>query len=93
MNLVINCLANSQASFLQLLKASIFLVMMWLGGLKIFQYEAEGFVPFVANSPLMNFFYNTDAPEYQHYKTKEANTSRKTSNGTKQTTLMYFPTD
>jgi uncharacterized membrane protein YkgB len=29
--------------------------MAWIGGLKAFQYEADGIVPFVANSPLMSF--------------------------------------
>jgi len=32
--------------------------MAWIGGLKVYQYEADGIVPFVTNSPLMNFFYN-----------------------------------
>ena len=34
-------------------------------------YEAEGIVPFVANSPFMSFFYNTKAPEYKQYKMPE----------------------
>ncbi len=32
--------------------------MAWIGGLKAFQYEADGIVPFVINSPFMSFFYN-----------------------------------
>lgn len=32
--------------------------MAWIGGLKAFQYEAYGIVPFVINSPFMKFFYN-----------------------------------
>lgn len=31
--------------------------MVWIGGLKAFQYEADGIVPFVINSPFMSFFY------------------------------------
>ena len=31
--------------------------MVWIGGLKAFHYEADGIVPFVANSPVMSFFY------------------------------------
>jgi uncharacterized membrane protein YkgB len=31
--------------------------MAWIGGLKAFQYEADGIVPFVTNSPFMSFFY------------------------------------
>ncbi|HAO28722.1 MAG TPA: DUF417 domain-containing protein, partial [Chryseobacterium indologenes] len=42
---------------LNFLRISIFIVMAWIGGLKAFQYEADGIVPFVANSPLMSFFY------------------------------------
>lgn len=45
--------------------------MAWIGGLKAFQYEADGIVPFVANSPLMSFFYNNQAPEYSDFKNKE----------------------
>ena len=38
---------------------------------KLWNYEAEGIVPFVANSPFMSFFYTKDAPEYKEYKLKE----------------------
>ena len=42
-----------------------------VGGLKFWNYEAEGIVPFVANSPFMSFFYTKQAPEYKDYKLKE----------------------
>ena len=42
-----------------------------VGGLKFWNYEAEGIVPFVANSPFMSFFYTKSAPEYKEYKLKE----------------------
>lgn len=32
-------------------------VLVWIGGLKVAKYEADGIVPFVANSPFMSFFY------------------------------------
>lgn len=51
--------------------------MAWIGGLKAFQYEADGIVPFVANSPLMNFFYTKEAPEYAQYKNPEGKTVHK----------------
>ncbi|TJY67071.1 DUF417 domain-containing protein [Sphingobacterium alkalisoli] len=52
---------NSQKQFINLMRGALFLVMVWIGGLKAYQYEADGIVPFVINSPLMNFFYqNTD---------------------------------
>ncbi|SFI05212.1 DUF417 family protein [Halpernia frigidisoli] len=63
-------LANSQKQFINLLRISIFIVMTWIGRLKAFQYEAEGIVPFVANSPVMSFFYNHPV-EYKTHKNKE----------------------
>ncbi len=47
------------------------IVLLWIGGLKIAKYEAEGIVPFVANSPAMNFFYTYDAPEYKKHMNRE----------------------
>ncbi|KQS36208.1 DUF417 family protein [Pedobacter sp. Leaf194] len=40
-------------------RLGIVIVLIWIGGLKFFTYEADGIVPFVANSPLMSFFYNS----------------------------------
>lgn len=70
-------LADSQSYFINLLRISIFIVMAWIGGLKAFPYEADGIVPFVANSPLMSFFYNKEAPEYKDYKNPEGKTVQK----------------
>ena len=67
-------LADSQSRFINLLRISIFIVMAWIGALKAFQYEADGIVPFVANSPFMSFFYNKEAPEYKEYKNPEGKT-------------------
>lgn len=53
------------------LRVAIFIVFAWIGGLKVCQYEADGIVPFVANSPLMSFFYNKEAPEYKQHMNKE----------------------
>lgn len=71
MNKLINFLAEGQSHFINLARVSILVVMVWIGGLKAFQYEADGIVPFVANSPLMSFFYNKQAPEYNNYKNPE----------------------
>lgn len=49
----------------------IVIVLLWIGGLKAFRYEAAGIVPFVANSPTMNFFYKYEAPGYKKYMNKE----------------------
>jgi uncharacterized membrane protein YkgB len=48
----------------------IVVVFLWIGGLKFFTYEADGIVPFVANSPFMSFFYNSPA-EYKGHMNKE----------------------
>jgi uncharacterized membrane protein YkgB len=74
MNRIISFLAYSQPRFINLARISIFIVMAWIGGLKAFQYEADGIVPFVANSPLMSFFYKKKAPEYNQYKNPEGKT-------------------
>ncbi|TZF99091.1 DUF417 domain-containing protein (plasmid) [Chryseobacterium panacisoli] len=49
--------------FFNFLRISVFIVMAWIGGLKAFHYEAEGIVPFVANSPIMSFFYKNAGHE------------------------------
>src|SRR5690606_10312544 len=64
--------------------------MAWIGGLKAFQYEADGIVPFVANSPLMNFFYTKDAPEYVQYKNPEGKTVQKNIDWHKQNGTYLF---
>jgi reactive chlorine resistance protein C len=64
-------LANSQKHFIDLIRIAIFIVMAWIGGLKAYQYEADGIVPFVANSPFMSFFYNKETPEYKNYLNPE----------------------
>jgi uncharacterized membrane protein YkgB len=48
----------------------IVVVFLWIGGLKFFTYEADGVVPFVANSPLMSFFYN-HPDQYKQHVNKE----------------------
>ena len=63
--------ANSRKAGIFLLLLAILIIFIWIGGLKFWNYEAEGIVPFVANSPFMNFFYEKQAPEYKAYKLKE----------------------
>ncbi|AUD05569.1 DUF417 family protein [Spirosoma pollinicola] len=60
-----------QSAGIQVTRWAIVLVLLWIGGLKAFQYEAAGIVPFVANSPAMRFFYKFDAPDYKKYTNKE----------------------
>lgn len=68
---LISFLEKLQDQFIHFLRIATFIVMAWIGGLKAFQYEADGIVPFVANSPVMSFFYSKEAPEYQQYKNPE----------------------
>lgn len=58
MEKLLTFLADSQRAFVNFIRVAIFIVMAWIGGLKAFQYEADGIVPFVINSPFMSFFYN-----------------------------------
>lgn len=51
-------------------RLGIIVVLFWIGGLKAFDYEAEGIVPFVANSPLMSFFL-ADPAGYAAHKIPE----------------------
>ncbi|HEY0840996.1 MAG TPA: DUF417 family protein [Vulgatibacter sp.] len=69
------------------LRAGLILVLVWIGSLKVAEYEADGIVPFVANSPVMSFFYAYDAPEYRQHMNKEgelvpANRAWHQANGT-----------
>jgi uncharacterized membrane protein YkgB len=52
-------------------RIGLIVVLVWIGGLKVFAYEDEGIVPFVANSPLMDFFYHAPAGEYRQHMNRE----------------------
>lgn len=47
-------------------RVSLIVVLVWIGGLKVAKYEADGIVPFVANSPFMGFFYADPAGYASH---------------------------
>lgn len=90
--------ASGQSYFIDFIRVAIFVVMVWIGGLKAFNYEADGIVPFVINSPFMKFFYHNTGntakndkgetvAEYNLYKNLEGKTVQKNidwhiSNGT-----------
>ena len=67
----LNMVASTQKLGINLIRVAILIIFVWIGGLKFYNYEAEGIVPFVANSPFMSFFYTKSAPEYKEYKLKE----------------------
>ena len=71
MNKVFYYAAGLQNSGVHIARWGIVIVLLWIGGLKAFRYEAVGIVPFVANSPTMNFFYKYEAPEYKKHMNKE----------------------
>jgi Predicted membrane protein len=52
-------------------RIGLIIVLLWIGGLKVFKYEADGIVPFVANSPVMTFFYKYPPPDYQTHMNPE----------------------
>jgi len=67
-------------------RIGLIVVLLWIGGLKAFRYEADGIVPFVANSPTMSFWYN-HPDEYKAHKNPEgalvpANRAWHEANGT-----------
>jgi len=53
-----------------MLRTALVIVLVWIGGLKFVDYEADSIVPLVANSPLMRFLYNRPA-EYRTHMNKE----------------------
>ncbi|WP_104747627.1 YkgB family protein [Helicobacter cetorum] len=54
-----------------LMHIAIFIIFIWIGGLKFVAYEAEGIAPFVANSPFFSFMYKFKKPEYKEHKMAE----------------------
>ena len=53
-----------------MLRTALVIVLVWIGGLKFVNYEADSIVPLVANSPLMSFLYHQPA-EYRSHMNKE----------------------
>lgn len=51
-------------------RVAMIIVLVWIGGLKAANYEADGIVPFVANSPLMKFVY-ADPGDYRAHRNPE----------------------
>lgn len=51
-------------------RLALIVVFLWIGGLKAVRYEADGIIPFVANSPFMNFLI-ADPANYKAHKNPE----------------------
>lgn len=51
---------------LALLRIGVIVVFLWIGGLKCFKYEADGIIPFIANSPFMRWMIGDPAGYKPH---------------------------
>src|SRR5574344_425903 len=76
-NYFLTTAASQQHLGVNLIRIAILIIFVWIGGLKFYNYEAEGIVPFVANSPFMSFFYTQKSPVYKTYKLKEGEYDKK----------------
>ena len=94
--LLANIVAPLQRQFINFIRIAICVVMVWIGGLKVCQYEADGIAHFVSNSPFLSFLYKNGAnevtndkgvlvKEYTLYKNPEGKMVAKISNGIKPT--------
>lgn len=101
MNNLFTLVAFSQNKFIHFMRIALFIVMVWIGGLKAFQYEADGIVPFVINSPFMSFFYThagkttvndkgTTVAEYTLHKNPEGKTVQNNINWHKENGTYIF---
>jgi len=52
------------------MRIAVAAIFLWIGWLKFVPYEADSITPFVANSPVMSFFYQHPT-EYKAHMTKE----------------------
>lgn len=68
------------------LRLGLIVVLLWIGGLKAFPYEADGIIPFVANSPFMSFLLGMPGEYAAHMNPEgvlnEANRAWHGANGT-----------
>ncbi len=70
MNAALVFLSQFDRFGIRLLRVAIAVILLWIGGLKAFPYEADGITHFVSNSPLMSFFYN-HPEEYKEHRNRE----------------------
>ena len=66
--LLANIVAPLQRQFINFIRIAICVVMIWIGGLKVCQYEADGIAHFVSNSPFLSFLYKNGANEVTNDK-------------------------
>ena len=59
---VFQLMADTETFAVSLTRLGLIVVLFWIGGLKIAPYEADGIVPFVAESPFMSFLMDGKPP-------------------------------
>ncbi|MFK3973597.1 reactive chlorine resistance membrane protein RclC [Pseudomonas sp. NPDC087358] len=73
-NFVLNTLLRKASRLdklgIHLIRVCVALIFIWIGALKFVPYEADSITPFVANSPVMSFFYE-HPHEYKEHLTHE----------------------
>ncbi len=67
---VLRVFSRTERVGLTLMRIAIGIIFLWIGGLKFAPYEADSITPFVANSPVMSFFYAHPA-DYKAHLTHE----------------------
>jgi reactive chlorine resistance protein C len=63
--------ARADRTAIVVIRMGLVVVLVWIGSLKVFHYEAEGIVPLVANSPFMSFAYHQPTGEYRQHMNRE----------------------
>jgi uncharacterized membrane protein YkgB len=61
---------RSNAIGIGAMRIAIAIIFLWIGALKFVPFEADSITPFVANSPVMYFFYK-NPEDYKAHLTKE----------------------
>lgn len=62
----LNFAAGLQGLGYKLIRVAILIIFVWIGGLKFANYEANGIVKFVANSPFMSFMMKNASNDVTH---------------------------
>jgi uncharacterized membrane protein YkgB len=68
--LLLTWIAHSDRVGITAMRIAIAIVFLWIGALKFAPYEADSITPFVANSPVMSFFYKHPT-DYKAHLTRE----------------------
>lgn len=61
---------TSRRAGISAMKIAIAVIFLWIGALKFVPYEADSITPFVANSPVLSFFY-AHPEDYKRHMTHE----------------------